>query len=171
MASSSDFYYWIKLSNTSFNEDIIRFIDSKEDEQKHSTNVKAKMTSWNVENEKEFQILKKYILELASFISIERYNRDEFFEIGSMWGMAYKSGELSVPHDHWPSIWSACYYINPPKNCSGLYFNDLDEELTVENGMLVLFPGWVRHEVKKQKFDGTRYVVAANIKLGCNHEV
>jgi hypothetical protein len=165
MASSSDFYYWVKLSDTSFNDDIIRFIDSKEDEQKHSTNVKAKMTGWHVENEKEFEVLKMYILDFAKEVSKEKYNQNISFQIESMWGAAYKKGDFTLAHDHWPATWASCYYINPPKKCSGLYFNDLDEELIVENGMLVLFPGWVRHEVKSQKIEGTRYVVAANLRL------
>ena len=165
MASNSDFYYWIKIPDTSFNDEIIKLIDSRNDEQQHTTNVKAKMTGWNLENESSLQILKQYILEFAKIISKSRFNYVEKFVVKEMWAAAYKSDDYTIEHDHWPATWSTCYYINPPKNCSGLYFPDLNEELTVENGMLVLFPGWVRHGVKKCTFDGTRYAVAANLFL------
>jgi hypothetical protein len=165
MTSSSDFYYYIQIPDTSFNLDIIRLIDSYEDNKEKAKKVNAKMTPWHIEDRQEVQILKKYILEFAKYATKHKFDRDYDFRFHSMWGVKYESGDFVENHDHWPAIWSACYYLNPPDDCSGLYFTDLKEELKIKNGMLVLFPGWVSHEVKKQKFDGKRYVIASNLVL------
>lgn len=171
MASSSDFYYWIKIPDTTFNDDIIKLIDSSKDEMQHTTNVKAKMTNYHLGNDDRLNILKTYILDFAKYATKERFNSEKNFVIDCMWGMAYEENNHTIEHVHWPATWSACYYINSPKNSPGLYFTDLKEELPIENGMLVLFPGWVRHGVKKQKFEGTRYAVAANLYLKEHYEI
>lgn len=163
MMSSSDFYFCINITENYFVKDIIQFIDSQKDVMNRTTNVKAKMTDWHVQEEKGFKELSKYILHFAKHISLKKFNVNVNLKIKAMWGMCYTDGDYAVPHDHWPSLWSSTYYINPPEDSPGLYFNDLDEYVFPKNGTLILFPGWVKHEVKKKNFVGNRYVVAANL--------
>jgi hypothetical protein len=165
MASNSDFYYYTQIPDTSINSGIIELIESYEYNEEQSEYIKGKMTSWNIKETEEIRILKSYILDYAKCVTKHKFKREHEFRIDSMWGIKYESGDSTGKHDHWPSIWTACYYLNPPNDCAGLYFTDLKEELKVENGMLVLFPGWVSHEVRSHKFVGNRYVIAANLFL------
>lgn len=80
-----------------------------------------------------------------------------------MWGMGYRSGEYTMPHNHWPATWTFTYYIDPPEGCSGLYFPTLDYELKIEHGLLVLVKGDLIHEVKPSEFEGQRYCIGGLI--------
>ena len=80
--------------------------------------------------------------------------------------MKYKSNEHAVQHDHWPALWSFAYYLNAPKGAPGLYFKEMGDQGGIRNlepGLLLMFPGYIRHEVKSTKFKGSRYVVSANV--------
>jgi hypothetical protein len=165
--SSSDFYYYMKLPDTSFNKSIIQFIETDEEEKKiNNVNVNAKMIKINLEKDGIFDELKKYMLDFCKVVSEKRYNKNILFKIFEMWAVSYKSLDYVTPHDHWPATWSLVYYLNSSKDFPGIYFTDLNEELIVEDSTLVLFPGWMQHEVKRKEFDGKRYVVVANLYIG-----
>ena len=52
-----------------------------------------------------------------------------------------------------------------PSSISENYFNTkFDTERKPEHGLLLMFPGWVKHGVKKKKFEGERYCVSANLQ-------
>lgn len=160
------FYCVSKIEDKSFQNDIINSIDRSEDVQKKNTNVKAKMTSWNMINEPGFKPLASYMINLAKEVSQFKYCVDPAksnFLFTSIWGMCYESQDYAIPHDHWPALWSCVYYIKPPKNCPELIFTELNESVHPEDGTLVLFPSWVVHEVPKKEFIGKRYVVSANL--------
>jgi len=79
----------------------------------------------------------------------------------------YKSEDVAITHDHWPSIWSFAYYINAPKGAPGLFFPEMGDqggERNIEPGLLVFFEGHIKHAVRPAKFKGYRYVVSGNIK-------
>ena len=87
-------------------------------------------------------------------------------KVAEMWGMKYKSGEIAIEHDHWPCAWSGVYYLKGPKDSPGLFFPEMGDqggERTFETGLLIMFPGHVRHAVRSKKFKGSRYVVAFNV--------
>ena len=149
----------------SFHDKIIDIIDQSDDIQNHETNVKAKMTSWEMMGEPGFKNLINPIIEFARFVSKDKYQREEdTFGISKMWGTCYENEDYCVPHDHLPSYFSSVYYIDPPENGPELIFPELNESIQPKNGMLVLFPCWVVHEVPKKTFSGKRYAVAANIE-------
>ncbi len=147
---------------------IIKLIDEQGDRQNHKTNVKANMTEWHMQDKPGFKTLSQIIINMAKTISKEMYNREEQFRILDMWGMKYKSGEYAIQHDHWPSVFSFVYYLNAPKNASGLFFAEMGEQGGVrqlEQGLLLCFPGNTRHEVKPSQFKGSRYVVSSNLDI------
>lgn len=80
-----------------------------------------------------------------------------------MWGIRYKSGDYTKPHNHWPATWTFTYYIDPPANASELFFPDLNYELNIEHGLLTLIKGDVVHGVKRKKFEGNRYCIVGLI--------
>jgi hypothetical protein len=152
-----------RVDDEEMNRQIIQIIDAQGDRQNHYTNVKADMTEWNMSNEPGFNKLAEIIKTLSIKVSINKYNREICPYIKSMWGLKYKSGEFATPHYHWPATWACVYYINPPKNAPGLYFTDYSEEIEIEHGVLYMFEGNVKHEVKAKEFEGTRYCVSTNI--------
>ena len=157
-----------KLDNSKMDKKIKKLIDEQGDRQNHKTNVKANMTEWHMQDKPGFKTLSQIIINMAKTISKEMYNREEQFRILDMWGMKYKSGEYAIQHDHWPSVFSFVYYLNAPKNASGLFFAEMGEQGGVrqlEQGLLLCFPGNTRHEVKPSQFKGSRYVVSSNLDI------
>ena len=81
----------------------------------------------------------------------------------AMWGVRQDSGQITTPHDHWPTTWSFVYYIDPPEGCSDLFFPTLDYSLEVEHGKLVIFRSHLIHETVSVPFEGYRYCVAGTV--------
>jgi hypothetical protein len=156
-----------KLNEPEMNKQIKKVIDKYGDRQNHKTNVKAQMTEWKMWHEPGFKKLAGIVLDISKQISEARYNRPINAMLDNLWGMKYKSEEIAVSHDHWPSIWSFVYYINAPKGAPGLFFPEMGEqggERNIEPGLLIFFEGHIKHAVRPAKFKGYRYVVSGNIK-------
>lgn len=151
------------INDEKMNKDILKIINKQGDRQKYKTNVKAQMTEWRMWKEPGFNKLSKIILELSLEASKQKYNRKIVPVITNMWGMKYKSEEIAVTHDHWPALWSCAYYINPPEGAPGLFFPEANAERKLENGLLVMFDGYIKHGVRPSKYKGYRYVVSANV--------
>jgi len=155
-----------KLNEPEMDKDIIKVINKQGDRQNHKSNVKAQMTEWRMWDEPGFKKLANVICDMSIQISKQQYNRKIDPVIQEMWGMKYKSEEISIIHDHWPAIWSCAYYVNAPKNAPGLFFPEMGDqggERQLEQGLLIMFPGHTKHGVRPRKFKGNRYVVSANI--------
>ncbi len=80
-----------------------------------------------------------------------------------MWGVRQVSGQITTPHDHWPTTWSFVYYIDPPEGCSNLFFPTLDYGLEIEHGKLVIFRSHLIHETVSLPFEDYRYCVAGTV--------
>ena len=159
----TNIFYGI-IPDKSFQKEIIEQIDSSLDVQSHNTNVKAKMTSWHMQDKPGFKILHDYVLEFCNdILKNEGLENSANLYIKNMWGMCYMSGEHSISHDHWPATFSCVYYITPPENGPSLSFIDSNIEIIPEDGLLVMFSGFMRHEVKSKSFINKRYAVAMNI--------
>jgi hypothetical protein len=160
------FIYNLTIDDPKMTADIIRVIDEQEDRQNHSTNVKAQMTEWKMQQQDGFRELCYYINIAVQQASLEKYKRNINAVILSMWGLKYKSNDYAVEHSHYPSTWATAYYLNPPTNCPGiefLYEDGVWREVLPSHGLLLLFEGNVMHRVPKKEFTGYRYVVSSNI--------
>ena len=161
--------YETKINDPKMDKEIKKVIDKQGDRQNHKTNVKAQMTEWNMERQPGFKQLANIAINFAKKASSDKYKIDVDLKISNLWGMKYKSEEESIPHDHWPALWSFAYYLNVPKDAPGLFFPDMGEqggERKLEKGLFVMFEGHIRHAVRRVKFKGYRYVVSGNL-----HEV
>jgi len=151
--------------------DIINFIDGCEDQQNYETHAKALMTSWNVSKEKEFEQLCVYVKNAVYQASLNKYGNIahinvEGFDIVSMWGLKYSSNDYATEHNHYPSLWSGCFYLNVPENCPNIEFlcgDTVWREVPITNGLLIIFEGNAMHRVRKTQFDGYRYAVSFNV--------
>mgnify|MGYP001159802140 CR=1 FL=1 len=155
------------IDDKKMDKDIIKVIDEYGDRQNHITNVKAQMTEWHMYKEPGFNKLANIVLRLIPEITKDKFSIKDFKpKVAEMWGMKYKSGEIAIEHDHWPCAWSGVYYLKGPKDSPGLFFPEMGDqggERTFETGLLIMFPGHVRHAVRSKKFKGSRYVVAFNV--------
>lgn len=155
------------IDDEKMNKRIVKIIDKQGDKQNHTSNVKAQMTEWKMMEQPGFKQLADIIINAASTASEHKYNTKINPVITDMWGMKYKSEEITITHDHYPATWSCVYYINPPKDAPGLFFPEADIEIKPENGLLILFEGYVKHGVRPAKFEGYRYAVSANLHHFC----
>jgi hypothetical protein len=156
-----------KLNDPKMDKQLKKVIDKYGDRQNHKTNVKAQMTEWKMWHEPGFKKLASIVLDISRKISEAKYNRPINPMLDNLWGMKYKSEEITIAHDHWPALWSFAYYINAPKGAPGLFFPEMGEqggERKIEPGLLIFFEGNIKHSVRPAKFKGYRYVVSGNIK-------
>ena len=150
------------IDDEEMNHQIVSVIDEVGDVQGKTTNVKAQMTEWNMSYKPGFIKLLYYFSEIIKEISFNDYKRTFGMIIKDMWGMKYKSGDYALAHDHWPAVWSMSYYISPPENGPNIVFPNSNYQVNPVNGLMCIFPAYVKHKVEKKEFEGYRYVVSAN---------
>ena len=161
---NSEIYITYIKNEEEMNKNIIDTIDKEVGKNDYNTNVKAQMTDWEMFDYPGFNKLSSILIKLIKGLGAHKKCKNVKFEIVDMWGCKYKSNEETLTHDHWPSVWSLAYYLYPPKNCSELIFTEFNHVVKPEHGMLVIFPGYYKHQVNKKPFEGYRYVVSANVR-------
>tara|TARA_B100000131_G_scaffold87923_1_gene84805 strand:+ start:76 stop:744 length:669 start_codon:yes stop_codon:yes gene_type:complete len=82
------------------------------------------------------------------------------FKIAEYWGMFYPMGSGATSHTHFPYPISFAYYVNVPKGSSPFTLDG--EDISVEDGMLIVFAGDMYHEVKKSKCE-ERSMLSGNV--------
>lgn len=180
LRNEHDDYIFIKMIDDEYmSMSMVNRIDTIGDQTNHTTNVKADCTL-SLLKYPEFQrlqtIVEDFCKESSEEIQLEwwgHHSRNErpvwnesYIQsqyCNAMWGTRSVSGEITTPHDHWPTTWSFCYYIDPPEGCSNLYFPTLDYELEIEHGKLVIFRSHLIHETVSLPFKGHRYCVAGTV--------
>jgi len=155
-------YFTTHITDKKIMDTIVNTIEEQGDRQNLSTNVRAQMTEWRMQDYPGFKELNNIIIQAIQTIVRNKFNLATSFICSDMWGMKYESGNMATDHDHFPSTYSITYYIKPPKKCPGLIFTDYKKEVKPENGLLVIFPSYVKHHVPSKEFEGARYVVSAN---------
>ena len=157
------------------NAALIELIQTQGDRQDRKTNVKADMTDWNlpIDHQKPpynqfFDFLRVSILDsITKLVNPIDYSRCEphSYSVTTLWGAVYRSGDYTKMHNHFSSTFSFCYYLkmnNPP---TPLQFRSIDHIITPTEGMLIMFPGWMDHEVSNVVSEDERIVLAGNIAV------
>ena len=131
------------------------------------SNVISKYVSpWNShELNPKFGPLCNIVLEVARTVSrsylsanFDAINVDYF--VKDCWGIIYEEADYTIRHNHFPSDMSCAIYLEAEPNCAPIVF---DNGLCVQpqDGLLVMFPGIMYHEVPKTP--GRRVVVSMNL--------
>jgi len=154
-----------KIDDKEMDKELIEIIDKRGDEQNHTSNVKAQMTSYDMKDEKPFKKLISYMDKAIVSSCMDIYKTKPLLTFRDIWGMKYKSNEEAIPHNHFPAFFSCVYYVNVPEGCPGIVFTDCDIMKKPYNGLLLLFEGNINHHVPKVEYEGYRYVVAGNCYL------
>ena len=140
----------------------------------NTSNVKAWHSSWitHLENPK-FQPVVDMTESACNYIaSLHPLNSsDAIFQVTNLWAMMYEDGETTKRHAHFPCVFSACYYIDVEPDCAPIIFESIQNdgvndhnlplEIQPENGMLLIWPSILEHEVPPTK--GKRMCISLNI--------
>lgn len=161
----------MQLNEPEMDKLLIEEIDKVGDQQQNRTNAQCQMTYWQMWEYPGFKKFADIYLSAVDSVSRMQFNpKHQYkFVIKNLWGLKYKSGETAKAHDHWPGLYSCAYYVSAPKNAPGLYFPEVKTKKgfgvikNIRQGLLLIFPAMMRHEVVSQPFEGYRYVVSSNI--------
>lgn len=143
-------------------------------------------TSFNSNNiayESNFKFFFDYISELITDYFSQLRFFDEWHYVNS-WISVYPKGAYVPLHDHKPMQWSAVYYVKAHTNCGDILFTDPKEyalqneplgtmhrgnhrhRVSPQPGMLLLFPGYLKHETFPNETDEDRIIISFNINTG-----
>lgn len=101
---------------------------------------------------------------------------DAKLEFDNPWVQNYLKWDFHQMHNHLDADVSFCYYIDAEEDCSPIRFYNSNvynysatqnfmHEVKPKTGRLVIFPGWLLHEVPQQKTDAKRMITAFNCRV------
>ena len=129
--------------------------------QTNQSNVKAWHSNWDShKSNPKFNLIVDKVLKFCKIITEEHFNQKIQFECFDMWAIEYERGEYAVKHSHHPSDFACVYYVDVEPGCSPIIFEG-ELEINPQNGMLLIFPAILNHEVPPT--DSRRIVISMNI--------
>ena len=128
-------------------------------------------------------ILQKYILKVFQNNGWKTENKN--IRIKEMWAIINKTGDFNVIHTHPNCYLSAAYYVKAPEKCGRFqienpniakknYYpeiktkNELNLEVAgidIEEGDLLIFPGYLPHKVRANESNEDRIVISFNVDI------
>ena len=127
----------------------------------NKSNVSAWHSSWKTHEENpKFQPIVDLVLSACEFVSQGYFEQKMQFKCFNMWAMQYEKSDYAKRHSHYPSDFACAYYVDVEPGCSPIIFES-DLKVYPKNGMLVLFPAILHHEVPPT--DTRRTVISMNI--------
>ena len=128
-------------------------------------------------------ILQKYILKVFQNNGWKTENKN--IRIKEMWAIINKTGDFNVIHTHPNSYLSAAYYVKAPEKCGRFqienpniakknYYpeiktkNELNLQVAgieIEEGDLLIFPGYLPHKVRANESNEDRIVISFNVDI------
>ena len=125
------------------------------------TNLRAWRSEYDTHiKEDKFEHLIEECSRMAKVVSDDFYDTSGPLLPSGFWVAQYDEGEYARNHHHYPADWSAVYYIDVDERSAPIIFED-DVSVAPKSGMMVLFPGNMRHRVPKT--DSPRTVAAMNL--------
>jgi hypothetical protein len=149
-----------------FNNRLAEIVRNEPDAHNRTTNVKAKMTKWNMTREyPEFKHVSDYTMDILKDFYGKMSNLNMITHLATCWGGLYKRGDHTEPHTHLPGFYNFVYYVKADEGAAPLVFTDANElGVPVTPGYGVLFPSWLKHEVREHQSDEERIFITGNIE-------
>ena len=127
--------------------------------------------------------IQKYILNTFRELGWKTENKK--IQIQAMWAIINKKDDFNVIHSHPNCLLSAAYYVKAPKDCGKFQIenpNSIKKHISPEivnknehnvilagieinEGDLIIFPGYLPHKVAKNKSDEDRIVISFNVDV------
>jgi len=147
----------------------------------HSPNFK--LTQTGTIQHKFALAMQKYILRTC--LELGWVTENKHIRINNMWSIINKKNDFNVIHTHPNSFLSTAYYVRAPKDCGEFQVeslniakkyshpeikkvNELNRDrvgINVEEGDLLIFPGYLPHKVSKNQSDKDRIVISFNVDI------
>ena len=128
-------------------------------------------------------ILQKYILKVFKNNGWKTENKN--IRIKEMWAIINKTGDFNVIHTHPNCYLSAAYYVKAPEKCGRFQIenpniakrnfypeiktkNELNIQVAgmeIEEGDLLIFPGYLPHKVRANESNEDRIVISFNVDI------
>ena len=128
-------------------------------------------------------MVQKYILKVFNINGWKTENKN--IRIKEMWAIINKTGDFNVIHTHPNCYLSAAYYVKAPEKCGRFqienpniakknYYpeiktkNELNLQVAgieIEEGDLLIFPGYLPHKVKANESNEDRIVISFNVDI------
>ena len=134
--------------------------------------------------QKEFAVIvQQYILNVFQNYGWKTENKN--IRIKAMWAIINKDGDFNVLHTHPNCYLSAAYYVKAQEKCGRFQIenpniakrhfypqiigkNELNIEVAgidIDEGDLLIFPGYLPHKVKKNESSQDRIVISFNVDI------
>ena len=127
--------------------------------------------------------LQKYILNTFKELGWKTENKK--IQILSMWAIINRKDDFNVIHSHPNCLLSAAYYVKAPKDCGRFQIenpnsikkhiapeivnknehNVLLAGIEINEGDLIIFPGYLPHKVARNQSDEDRIVISFNVDI------
>lgn len=125
----------------------------------HTSNVEAPMTEWHMHTKYDsFAWIARQAEILATTISKKLAPLE--LKTNECWGIHYEKETQTKRHSHFPYLFAFGYYVNNDAKAP-INFPTANYSYNPVPGDLIVFPGWVQHEVKS--VEGKRIMIAGNI--------
>ena len=128
-------------------------------------------------------IIQKYILKVFQNNGWKTENKN--IRIKEMWAIINKTGDFNVVHTHPNCYLSAAYYVKAPEKCGRFQIenpniakknfypeiktkNELNIQVAgieIEEGDLLIFPGYLPHKVRANESNEDRIVISFNVDI------
>lgn len=147
---------------------------------------KAPVT-WDLTEVAEAQPLIGYIKRSAENFLKENKNKSHTVMVQNMWLNEMASGDIHPKHSHYGYSFSGTFYVEVPNGSNKIgFYNPLDGVghflgvasdndwtvsnamswwISVEAGMIILFPSHLKHEVPSMNFQGLRKSISFDLSL------
>ena len=163
-------------------KEIERITRESPDARKGTTNVKAKMTKWNMLEYIPFKIIANKVQKTIEDFYHENTSLDLETFMTTCWGSIYEKGNYSELHAHFPALFSWVYYVDVDDDAAPLHFprkvlGKLPENLgsrdhydnsglyyKPKSGTGIIFPGWFEHQVPPHTGEKERIIVVGNVE-------
>jgi uncharacterized protein (TIGR02466 family) len=128
-------------------------------------------------------IIQKYILKVFNNNGWKTENKN--IRIKEMWAIINKNGDFNILHTHPNCYLSAAYYVKAPEKCGRFQIenpniakrnfypeikrkNELNLKVAgieIEEGDLLIFPGYLPHKVSTNESNQDRVVISFNVDI------
>ena len=129
------------------------------------------------------ECLSYHVFEYCQYMG---FNANIPTEVVSSWFSMFKKGDYGHLHEHGNADVSGVYYFKTNGNDGDIYFQNpnsnmmsstfyrdsmftIDHTYSPAEGQLLLFPGWLKHGIKRNKTDNTRISFSFNIHFDKNY--
>ena len=172
------------------NKKILEYIKSLESQNPKGVQ-KSNSKGWHSQDfDMNADNIKDYINSIGPYINESLVDmgwdlKNQNVKITSMWSIINKKGDFNITHTHPNCFLSAAYYVKASKNCGKFQVEGLNQakkysypevknknelntnifSLNIEEGDLLIFPGYLPHKVSENKSDEDRIVISFNVDI------